>query len=179
MMSSRVVGAPAADLRPAAWPELPWREWGPTIATLHMWLQIVGKVRLALAPPLNHWWHVPLYVTSRGLTTSPISYGSGAFQVDLDFIEHRLLITDADAEPFAMALEPKSVAQFYRDFMAGLHGRGIEVTIWPHPVEVADAIPFEQDELHASYDRAHAQLFWRALVQADRGVEGLQVRLHR
>src|SRR6476620_1555059 len=85
-----------ADATPAGWPELPWRDWGPTMSTLHMWLQIVGKVRLALASPLNHWWHVPLYVTARGLTTSPIPYGDGEFQVDFDFVDHQLHVTDGD-----------------------------------------------------------------------------------
>ena len=163
-----------SSARPGPWPELPWRDWEPTISTLHMWLQIVGKVRLALAPPLNHWWHVPLYVTARGLTTSPIPYGDGEFQVDFDFVEHRLCVTDADRAPFTMALEPLSVARFYREFLAGLRSRGVDVAIWPHPVEVADAIPFEQDERHAAYDPAHAQLLWRALVQVDRVLKRFQ-----
>ena len=132
--------------RPARWPELPWRDWGPTVSTLHMWLQIVGKVRLALAPPLNHWWHVPLYVTARGLTTSPIPYGDREFQVDLDFVEHQLRVTDADPGAFTMALEPRSVARFYREFLAGLRSRGFDVAISPRPVEVADAVPFDRDE---------------------------------
>lgn len=152
----------------AAWPVLPWREWEPTISTLHMWLQIIGKIRLALAPPLNHWWHVPLYVTARGLTTSAIPYESRAFQIDLDFVEHRLLVIDGTTTQFSMALEPQSVAQFYRDFMNGLRGRGIEVSIWPHPVEVTQAIPFDEDERHASYDPEHAERLWRALLQAER-----------
>src|ERR1700704_5443300 len=104
-----------ADTGETPWPELPWRDWQPTLSTLHMWLQIVGKVRMTLAPPRNHWWHATLYATSRGLTTSVIPYARRAFQVDLDFIEHRLQITDTDGNSFAMALEPRSVAQFYRD----------------------------------------------------------------
>ena len=100
-----------------AWPELPWREWQPTIATVHMWTQIVGKIRMALAPPLNHWWHVPLYVSARGLTTSPIPYRRRSFQVDFDFIDHRLLVTDSSGGSLSMALEPKSVGIFYREFM--------------------------------------------------------------
>ena len=162
------------DAPAARWPDLPWHDWEPTLSTLHMWLQIVGKVRLALAPPLNHWWHVPLYVTARGLTTSPIPYGDGEFQVDFDFVEHRLCVTDADRAPFTMALEPRSVARFYREFLAGLRSRGVDVAIWPHPVEVADAIPFEQDERHAAYDPAHAELLWRALVQVDRVLKRYQ-----
>ena len=160
--------------RPARWPELPWRDWGPTVSTLHMWLQIVGKVRLALAPPLNHWWHVPLYVTARGLTTSPIPYGEREFQVDLDFVEHQLRVTDADPGAFTMALEPRSVARFYREFFAGLRNRGFDVAISPRPVEVADAVPFDRDEDHASYDRQHAELLWQALVRVDRVLKSFQ-----
>jgi uncharacterized protein DUF5996 len=150
------------------WPALPWRDWAPTVATLHMWTQIVGKVRLALAPPLNHWWHVPLYIDGRGFTTSAIPYRQREFQVDFDFVDHRLLVTDTDGGSFAMPLEPKSVARFYREFMDGLRDLGIDVRIRPRPVEVADAIPFETDEQHASYDPAHAALLWHAFVQADR-----------
>jgi hypothetical protein len=156
-ISPRVVGA-----TPARWPELPWRDWEPTLSSLHMWLQIVGKVGLALAPPLNHWWHVPLYVTARGLTTSPVPYGDREFQVDVDFVEHRLHVTDGDPGAFSMALELRSVAQFYREFLAGLRSRRIDVAISRHPVEVADAIPFDQDEGHAPYDAHHAQQLWRA-----------------
>jgi hypothetical protein len=157
-----------------AWPDLPWQEWSATITTLHMWMQIVGKVRMALAPPLNHWWHVPLYVTSRGMTTSPIPYGQRQFQVDFDFLDHRLDVTDTAGGRFTMALVPRSVARFYREFMVGLAGLGIDARIWPRPVEVADAIPFEIDEQHASYDPTHAQSFWRASVQADRVMKAFQ-----
>jgi hypothetical protein len=156
------------------WPELPWREWEPTLSTLHMWTQIVGKVRMALAPPLNHWWHITLYATSRGLTTSPIPYGSRLFQVDFDFLDHRLLVTDSAGGLFTMKLEPKSVARFYTEFRDGLRGLGIEVRISTKPVEVVDAIPFETDEQHASYDPMQAQLFWRGLLQADRVFKAFQ-----
>ena len=156
------------------WPELPWRDWAPTITTLQMWLQVVGKVRMALAAPLNHWWHTTLYVTARGLTTSPIPYEWRQFQVDFDFIDHRLSVSATNGRTFAMTLEPRSVAAFYREFMAGLRGLGIEVHIWTTPVEFPDPIPFELDELHASYDPAHAQLFWRALLQADRLLKEFQ-----
>ena len=156
------------------WPQLPWTEWAPTISTLHMWTQIVGKVRMALAPPLNHWWHVPLYVSSRGLTTSVIPYGHRDFQVDFDFIDHRLDVTDTGGQRFTMPLAPVSVARFYRQFMAGLHGLGIDVRIWTRPVEVEEAIPFELDEQHASYDPGHAQTFWRGLCQADRVMKVFQ-----
>lgn len=157
-----------------SWPELPWTEWQPTIDTLHMWLQVAGKVRMALAAPQNHWWHTTLYVTSRGLTTSPIPIDSRDFQVDFDFIDHRLDVTDTEGRRFTMALEPRSVATFYREFMAGLSQLGIKVRIWTTPVEVAESIPFELDEQHASYEPMHAQLFWRALLQADRVMKEFQ-----
>jgi hypothetical protein len=150
------------------WPELPWTRWTPTISTLHMWTQVVGKVRMALAAPLNHWWHVPLYVSSRGLTTSAIPYANRSFQVDFDFVEHQLQIADSDGADFTMALAPMSVARFYADAMAGLRGLGIDVRIWTKPVEVAAAIPFDSDQRHASYDPGHAHAFWRGLLQADR-----------
>lgn len=156
------------------WPVLPWRDWEPTLSTLHMWTQIVGKVRLALAPPLNHWWQVPLYVSARGLTTSAIPWRDAAFQVDLDFVDHRLQVTDGNPGSFTMALEAKSVARFYRDFMAGLAGRGIDVRISTKPVEVATSIPFEADEQHASYDPQHASAVWRGLLQADRVMNAFQ-----
>lgn len=160
---------PTVDSRPAEpWPELPWRDWEPTISTLHMWCQIVGKVRLALAPPQNHWWHVPLYVSSHGLTTSAIPYRDREFQVDLDFIDHDLQVTDSERGTFSMSLVPMSVARFYRDFVEGLRGLAIDVRISTHPQEVVDAIPFEVDEEHASYDPHQANLFWMGLLQADR-----------
>ena len=157
-----------------SWPELPWRDWTPTISTLHMWAQIVGKVRMTLAPPLNHWWHVPLYVSGRGLTTSPIPYGRREFQVDFDFVDHRLLVTGSDGRGFTMAFEPMSVARFYREFMDGLHALDIDVRISARPVEVADAIPFESDEQHTSYDPDQVHSFWRGLLQADRVMKAFQ-----
>jgi hypothetical protein len=156
------------------WPELPWREWEPTVSTLHLWLQIVGKVRLTLAPPLNHWWHITLYVSSRGLTTSAIPYGPREFQVDLDFVDHRLLVSDSAGGAFAMPLVAQSVARFYREFMTGLKGLGIEVRISTKPVEIDDAIPFDVDERHASYEPSHAQSLWRGFVQADRVLKAFQ-----
>ncbi len=169
-----MTGAAAVADVGGAWPELPWREWSPTISTVHMWTQIVGKIRMALAPPLNHWWHVTLYVTSRGLTTSPISYGQRHFQIDFDFVGHRLDVTDGEGGSFTMPLAPMSVARFYRNLMDGLRSLGIEVTIWTHPVEVAEAIPFEIDEVHASYDAGHVQSFWYGLRQADRVMKAFQ-----
>jgi hypothetical protein len=156
------------------WPELPWREWGPTVSTMHLWLQIVGKVRLALAPPLNHWWHTTLYVSSRGLTTSAIPYGPREFQVDLDFVDHRLLISDSAGGAFAMPLVTQAVARFYREFMAGLSGLGIDVHISTKPVQIDDAISFDADERNATYEASHAQALWRGLVQADRVLKVFQ-----
>jgi hypothetical protein len=156
------------------WPELPWREWQPTIETVHMWTQIVGKVRMALAPPLNHWWHTALYVTSRGLTSSAIPYGHRLFQVDFDFVDHRLLVSDSQGASFAIPLPGHSVALFYREFMRGLGGLGVDVAISTRPVEVAHAIPFEVDAEHAAYDPTHARAMWQGLIQADRVIKAFQ-----
>jgi hypothetical protein len=133
-----------------------------------MWTQIVGKIRLALTPAINHWWHVPLYVTCRGLTTSPIPYGTRTFQIDFDFIDHRLSIATCDGGREAFALEPCSVADFYAEIMGRLRSLDLETRIWTTPVEIADPIPFESDREHAAYDAVFASRFWRALVQADR-----------
>lgn len=151
-----------------AWPELPLAEWADTCATLHLWTQIVGKIRLAHAPLINHWWQVPLYVTSRGLTTSTIPYGSRAFQIDFDFIDHALLIRSSDGATETVTLMPRSVADFHAEVMGRLRAMDLETHIWTMPVEIPDAIPFDQDHQHASYDAAHVQRFWRALLQADR-----------
>jgi hypothetical protein len=157
-----------------AWPELPWRTWEPTVSTVHRWLQIVGKVRMTLTPPLNHWWHIPLYVTPRGLTTSAIPDGSRVFEVDLDFLDHRLDVVDSDGGRFTMALKARSVAAFHAEFMAGLASLGIGVRISMKPVEVVDATPFDLDEHHASYDPEHATALWRGFLQADRVMKAFQ-----
>lgn len=133
-----------------------------------MWTQIVGKIRLALAPMVNHWWQVPLYVTSTGLTTSPIPYRDLTFQIDFDFCRHVLTLSTSDQRRAEFALAPMSVAEFYERTMALLRDAGIDVDIWTMPVEVADAIPFEQDGIHKSYDADAAHRFWLALVHADR-----------
>jgi hypothetical protein len=133
-----------------------------------MWSQIVGKIRLVQSPWLNHFWHVCLYVTTRGLTTSPIPDGSRAFEIDFDFIDHRLTIHTSDAMTKSMALQPRSVADFYRELFAHLADLGFHVRIHATPNEVVDAIPFERDEVHASYDPEYANRFWRLLLQADR-----------
>ena len=152
----------------AAWPALPFDGWRETCATLHMWTQVVGKVRLARAPHVNHWWQVPLYVTSRGLTTSPMPHGQRTFQVDFDFIDHRLLVATSEGDSREMRLAPRTVADFYGEFASTLKGLGLEVKIWTTPVEVPDPVPFEKDETHKSYDPEYANSFWRALVQSER-----------
>ena len=150
------------------WPRLPLEAWRETYATLHMWMQVIGKVRLALAPMVCHWWQVTLYVTPRGLTTSPIPYGTRIFQIDFDFLDHKLLIQTADGGTRSLALAQRSVAEFYRETMAALRSLDIEVSIWTTPVEVEDRTPFEQDFKHAAYDAEYAQRCWRVLAQATR-----------
>lgn len=151
-----------------SWPALPFIGWQDTCTTLHMWTQVVGKIRLALEPMVNHWWQVPLYVTATGLTTSPMPYGSRSLQIDFDFCRHVLVIATSDPQRAEIGLAPMPVAQFYDKVMGALRDLGIEVKIWTMPVEVADAVPFEQDYQHNFYDADAAQRFWRALVHTDR-----------
>src|SRR5262252_7035425 len=127
------------------WPELRLDDWADTCATLHLWTQIVGKIRLAHAPLINHWWQVPLYVSSRGLTTSAIPHGTRSFQLDFDFIDHALVIRSDDGSSEAIALAPQTIADFYAELMDRLRGLGLETRIWTMPVEIPDAIPFDQD----------------------------------
>ena len=149
------------------WPALPVKEWEATRATLHMWTQMAGKVRLALTPLVNHWWNVPLYVNSRGLTTSAIPYGKGSFEIQFDFLQHILEIQTCDGQSRKIELKPRSVAEFYREFMKALASLGIRVKIWPVPVEIPNPIRFDQDNVHASYDPNYANRFWRALVSTE------------
>jgi len=158
------------------WPSLPYEAWKDTCETLHMWTQIVGKIRLKLSPMLNHWWQVPLYVTARGLTTSPIPYGRRLFEIDFDFIDHRLGLRTSEGAIERVTLAPRSVADFYAELMARLRELGIEVTIWTRPVEVPDPIPFEADREHASYDAEAAQRCWRILAQTDRVLKAFRSR---
>ena len=153
--------------RSEAWPELPLANWQETYYNLHMWTQIVGKVRLELTENTNHWWNVPLYVSARGLTTSPIPYANFVFEIQFDFISHELLIDRSDGVSKKLALVPRTVAEFYAEFMATLRSLGIEVTIYPKPVEVANPIPFAEDRLYRAYDRDAAQRFWHILVSCD------------
>lgn len=159
---------PHDETQPAVWPDLPYGAWNDTCTTLHLWTQVVGKIRLALTPATNHTWHVPLYLTCRGLTTSPIPYGDMCFQMDFDFIGHRLDIQVGDGRRESVSLHPRSVADFHAETMGRLHGLGIDVRISTTPCEIADAIPFEADHDHAAYDADFANRFWRVLLGADR-----------
>jgi hypothetical protein len=154
-----------------SWPELPVAAWQDTYATLHMWTQIVGKVRLALSPRINHWWEVALYVNARGLTTSAIPYSSkqagGVFEVQFDFIDHKLIIQTSWGSSKTLALKAQSVAAFYAEFMSALRGLGIEVKIWTMPSEVPNPVHFENDTQHASYDPEYAHRLWQILVLCD------------
>jgi hypothetical protein len=154
--------------RPAeAWPDIPLSAWSETCATLHLWTQIVGKVRLAQTPWINHSWHVTLYVTARGLTTSPIPHGARTFQIDFDFVDHRLSVQASDGRAAGFPLAPQSVAAFYRRLMQELDRLDLAVRIHPRPNEIPDAVRFDQDESHSAYDAEYARRFWLALAQAD------------
>jgi uncharacterized protein DUF5996 len=153
---------------PNPWPALPLEAWQDTCATLHMWTQIVGKVRLALSPRINHWWEVPLYVNSVGLTTSAIPYGPGVFEIQFDFLQHQLTIQTSAGASRGMKLAPRSVADFYREFMEALSELGIAVKIWKMPCEIPNPIPFDQDTQHAAYDPEYAHRFWRILVSVEK-----------
>ena len=151
------------------WPALPLSHWQDTRDTLHLWTQIVGKTRLALSPPVNHWWHVPLYVNSVGLTTSlmPIT-GGRALEVGFDFVEHSLVLRTTDGRACTMRLAPRSVADFFAEYRTHLDALDVEVALNPMPTEIADAVPFDTDHEHDSYDPAAAHDFWRSLVSAHR-----------
>ncbi|TPI13109.1 hypothetical protein FJW06_14935 [Mesorhizobium sp. B4-1-3] len=146
------------------WPDLPFAAWKDTYETLHLWTQIVGKIRLMHEPWLNHSWHVPLYVTVRGLTTSPIPMGGRAVQMDFDFMDHLLWLRTSDGHIRQIMLAPKTVAEFYDEVLVALDELGLTTPIFGRPSEIADGIPFEQDRVHASYDRDYANRFWRILL---------------
>ena len=158
----------AENSREQIWPTLDYSEWRETCATLQLWTQIIGKIRLALGPWINHSWGVTLYVTARGLTTSLIPYGSRAFEIEFDFICHELRIITAEGNERVITLQPQSVANFYRAVMDNLRELAVEVQIGMKPNETLEAIPFDQDEKHAAYDLDYANRFWRVLLQADR-----------
>ena len=155
-------------MNPSEWPALPFAEWEKTCDTLHMWTQIVGKTRMALAPLENHWWNVPLYVTPRGLSTSAIPWNNGTFAMEFDLVAHQLLFHSSAGVQHCMRLFPRSVADFYAEYMAALRSLGIEVHIYKIPVEFDDLTPFDQDHHHASYDTEYVERFGRILIDADR-----------
>ena len=163
-------------LTDTTWPSLPLAAWQDTYETLHMWTQIVGKIRMALAPKINHWWQSTLYVTPRGLTTSAIPYGTRTFEISFDFLDHHLQIQTSEGITRTIALVPRSVADFYQEVIGTLRAIGIEVRIWTIPQEVQEPIPFEQDDKHATYDPEYAQRLWRILVQADRVMTAFRSR---
>jgi hypothetical protein len=148
------------------WPALPQGEWSGTCATLQLWMQMVGKVRLALMPPINHCWGVTLYPTVRGVTTSPMPHGNRTLQIDFDFVDHLLVVEVSEGDRRTIPLKPMTVAAFYGQLMAALDGLGVPVRIWPVPVEIAEPIPFVTDDVHKEYDAEYAQRFWRILLQS-------------
>lgn len=158
------------------WPSLPLEAWKGTFATLHRWIQIVGKIRLAQTPWINHSWHVPLYVTARGLTTSRIPHGARTFEITFDFLDHRLLIQSSDGREGTLPLRPQSVAEFYSELLRELGELGLGVSIHGRPNELEDATPFAEDHSRGSYDPEYATRFWRALVQADRVLQVFRAR---
>ncbi len=161
------------------WPALPYAEWKETCETLHRWTQIVGKVRLALSPFINHWWEVPFYVSARGLTTSAIPYRAGVFEAEFDFIEHALRIETSTGETDVLDLGPKTVANFYKEFMASLKSLGIDVKIWPMPVEIPNPIRFDQDTTHASYNPAYVERFFHILTTLKSGFSRISRAIHQ
>jgi hypothetical protein len=159
-----------------SWPSLPLNEWKDTYETLHLWTQIVGKIRLSQMPWINHSWHVPLYVSTRGLTTSSIPYGLRTFQIDFDFIDHKLLLLTSDGETRSLALKPQSVASFHDELFRALEELDLSITIHPKPNELENPIPFAEDHEHASYDAESVNRFWRVLVQSDRVLSEFRAR---
>jgi len=158
------------------WPGLALNDWLDTYQTLHLWTQVVGKIRMALSPELNHWWHSTLYVNTRGLTTSPIPCGSGLFEIQFDFLEHRLEIQTSEGGRRLLPLEPRSVAAFYRSLMEMLAELGIACAINTKPQEIADPVPFERDEQHGTYDAEYARRFWRILISTSQVMQEFRSR---
>jgi hypothetical protein len=157
-----------SEMTEELWPALPYEAWNATYATLHMWTQVVGKIALAQAPPLNHSWGITFHVTARGLATWTLPHGRRSFTIEFDFIEHQLAIKASDGAVRALALAPRSVADFYRDVMSTLADMALPVKVWPMPAEIPSPIRFDEDTLHHSYDPVYANRFWRILVQVDR-----------
>lgn len=150
------------------WPDIPLAPWKDTLRTVHMWAQVVGKVRLAHAPFVNHWWEVPLHVSTRGLTTTPIPFGNRLFEMEFDFLDHQLVVTTTDGDRQTLPLQPQSVADFYAAVMALLTRMDLATSIWTTPVEIDNPVPFEKNDTDKSYDGDAIQRYWRALVQASR-----------
>lgn len=160
----------------SAWPRLPFEAWEETRYALHMWTQIVGKVRTELSPWINHSWSVALYLSSRGLTTGPIPHGRRVFEIEFDLLDHRLAITTADGDRADLPLRPRSVASFHQEVLETLERLDVAVAIDPDPQEIEDPIPFPDDHRHRSYEPAHATAIWRAFLQADRVFRGFRAR---
>jgi hypothetical protein len=159
---------PEVSKKNPQWPSLPWQEWEPTASTLHMWMQIVGKTRLALTPLQNHWWNVPLYVTAHGLGTSAMTYSEGVLEIEFDFVMHALHLRTSANPVLSLPLRAQSVAEFYREYQAALVSLRVEVTINPMPVELAEPIRFDLDTTHASYDPEYAHRFWLILTRTEK-----------
>jgi Family of unknown function (DUF5996) len=164
-MTPETMRSEASDYE--ALPALPFDSWRETFETLHMWTQIIGKVRLKLCPLVNHWWNVPFYVTARGMTTAAMPYQQRDIEVRFDFIEHKLTLESSEGRVTTMALTAQSVAEFYKKFMAALSELDVSVHIWTMPSEVANPTPFELDNVHAAYDLQAVHKFWRILVWVD------------
>ena len=158
---------PTSTALSETWPELALKDWKPTYHNLHMWTQIVGKVRLELSPRTNHWWNVPLYIDARGLTTSPIPYGKDVFEIRFDFVDHKLIVDRCDGRRRVLALEPRTVADFYSEFLSTLRSLDLDIAIYAKPVEVVDPIPFAEDTLYRAYDADAAYRFWRIVTSCD------------
>lgn len=165
-----------AEAETEIWPDIPYANWADSRATLHLWTQIVGKVVLALAPHVNHWWQVTFTVTGRGLTTRPVPHGGRIVQFTFDFIDHALVIQTSGGKTEIVPLQPRTVADFYAEVMGRLHSLGMDVRIWSVPVEIPDPVPFEADREHRSYDGERVNCFWHALAQADRVLRGFRGR---
>ncbi len=166
----------AGSFSDEVWPSLPWSEWGDTCTTLQMWMQVVGKIRMALMPHLNHCWGVTLYPTIRGVTTSPMPYGRAMLQIDFDFVDHMLRIETSGGGRRSVPLTPITVAEFYARVMSALEQLGTPVEIRPMPCEVAEPIPLDQDEVHRTYDPDYANRFWRVLLQTTRVMTAFRAR---
>jgi hypothetical protein len=165
-----------SDSSDEVWPALPFTTWRETYETLHMWMQIVGKVRLALTPKINHWWNVPLYLKARGLGTGAMPYGARDIEITFDFVEHDLRIESSDGRRRAIPLIPRTVAEFYRELMAALAAIDVDVHIWTQPVEVSDPIRFENDQKHRTYEPEWANRCWRILLASERVMQEFRSR---